>query len=148
MRGIRCLPRGERGPALRVDPRGFTPIEGLSRAWVDRERSRSAPEVEWLIVQLGDGEQIVDWSVDPAHDGEVFRGAWHALRDAHSGVRIARMRMPWQAAPRRVCVRAIDAQGRASELRFVADAGATPGPPHAHAVPARARGCAQVEALC
>ena len=90
----------------------------------------------------------MDWAVDPAHDGLVFRGAWHALRDAHAGVRTVRLRLPWQAAPRRVCIRALDAQGRASELLFVVHADQGPMPAQAHALPARAPASAQVEALC
>ena len=43
----------EPGPSLRIDPRGFAPIGGLAHAWVDRERSRGAPDIEWLVVQLG-----------------------------------------------------------------------------------------------
>jgi hypothetical protein len=149
VRTIRCFPRGERGPALRVDPRGFGPVEGLSHAWVQRERSLSAPEVEWIIVQLGEapGEPVVDWAVDPAHDGEVFRGAWHALRDAHAGVRAVRVRVPWHDGPRRVCLRAIGADGRASELLFVVH----PREPMPHvrvATCARAPARTQSEALC
>ncbi len=148
--GIRCHPRGERGPSLRVDPRGFTAVGGLARAWVDRERSRGTPDVEWLVVQLGEtrGDPPVEWAVDPAYDGLVFHGAWHALRDAHAGVRTVRLRLPWQLAPRRVCIRALDAQGRASELLFVVHADPAAGPAQAHAVPARAPASAQVEALC
>ena len=148
--GIACLPRGERGPSLRVDPRGFTAIGGLAQAWVDRERSRSAPDVEWLVVQLGEtrGEPPVDWAVDPDHDGLVFRGGWHALRDAHAGVRTVRLRLPWHPAPRRVCIRALDAQGCASELLFVVHAEQAAGPAQPHAIPARAPASAQVEALC
>ncbi|MGO4552389.1 hypothetical protein AB4059_14980 [Lysobacter sp. 2RAF19] len=147
---IGCHPRGERGASLRVDPRGFTAVGGLAQAWVDRERSRGTPDVEWLVVQLGEarGDPPVDWAVDPTYDGVVFQGAWHALRDAHAGVRTVRLRLPWQAAPRRVCIRALDAQGRASELLFVVHANDAAGPAHAHAVPARAPASAQVEALC
>lgn len=121
VQAIRCLPRGERGPVLRVDPRGFAPIDGLARACVDRRRSRSAPDFEWVNVQLGDdlGEPVVDWSVDPAHDGDVFRGAWHALRDGEPGARGVSLRLPRHDGPRRVCVRAIGADGRASELLYV-----------------------------
>ncbi|MUV12814.1 hypothetical protein [Noviluteimonas gilva] len=150
VRAIACLPRGERGPSLRVDPKGFAPVGGLSQAWVERERSRSAPDVEWLVVQLGEtrGEPPQDWAVDADHDGLVFRGGWHALRDAHAGVRTVRLRLPWQAAPRRVCIRALDAQGRASELLFVVHAQQAGGPAQPHAIPARAPASAQVEALC
>lgn len=146
---IRCFPRGERNAGLRVDPTGFAPIEGLARAWVDRHRSRSAPAFEWLVVQLGEdhGEPVVDWSIDSQHDGEIFRGAWHALRDAESGARSARLRLPWHDGPRRVCVRAIGADGRASELLFVVHAKLEPAS-QARAIPARAAACTLVEALC
>ncbi|MCC8364397.1 hypothetical protein LK996_15095 [Lysobacter sp. A6] len=121
VQAIRCLPRAERGPVLRIDPRGFAPIDGLARACVDRRRSRSAPDFEWVNVQLGDdfGEPVVDWSIDPAHDGDVFRGAWHALRDGEPGARSVSLRLPRHDGPRRVCVRALGADGRASELLYV-----------------------------
>ena len=51
-------------------------------------------------------------------------------------------------APRRVCIRALDAQGRASELLFVVHADEAAGPAQLHALPARAPASAQVEALC
>jgi hypothetical protein len=118
---IRCLLRAERGPALRVDPNGFTPLEGLARACVARRPSRSSPDFEWLEVHLGEdlGEPVVDWSIDPSHDGHVFRGAWHALRDGEPGVRSASLRLPRHDGPRRVCIRALGADGRASELLYV-----------------------------
>jgi hypothetical protein len=118
---IRCLPRGERGPALRIDPEGFAPLAGLARARIDRRRSRSTPDFEWLNVELGDdhGAPVVDWSIDPAHDGETFRGAWHVVRDGEPGARSVRLRLPHVDAPRRVCLRALGADGRASELLFV-----------------------------
>lgn len=151
VRAVRTLPLGERG-GLRIDPRGFECIDGLGQAWVDRRRSRSAPDIEWLAVQLGEdlGEPIVDWAIDPQHDGEVFRGAWHALRDG-PGLRQMRLRLPVHDAPRRVCVRAIGADGRVSELLFVvpalerADAQRDEPP---RAVPARAPVRTRVEALC
>ncbi|NUS61720.1 MAG: hypothetical protein HOQ01_12300 [Lysobacter sp.] len=118
---IGCLPRAERGPVLRVDPNGFTPLAGLARACVERRRSRSAPDFEWLEVHLGEdhGEAVVDWSIDPSHDGQVFRGTWHAVRDGEPGARSASLRVPRHDGPRRVCIRALGADGRASELLYV-----------------------------
>ena len=130
VRGIRTLPRVAPSTAVRIDPLGFQPVAGLSQAWVDRHRSRTAGDVEWLTVQLGEHDAAIDdWSVDPAHDGRVFRGAWHAVREGGAGLRTMRLRVPWQDGPRRVCIRAVDACGRVSEvLRIVRDGPpATPG---------------------
>ena len=129
---------------MRIDPLGFQPVAGLSQAWVDRHRSRTAGDVEWLTVQLGEHDAAIDdWSVDPAHDGHVFRAAWHAVRDGGTGLRTMRLRLPWQDGPRRVCIRAVDASGRVSEvLRVVRDCPlAAPGatsPDTCDAVPAEA----------
>jgi hypothetical protein len=152
---IRCFPRGERNTSLRVDPHGFAPIQGLARAWVERERSRGVPDHEWLLVQLGEdhGEPVVDWSIDWNHDGQVFHGGWHALRDAPPGTRSVRVRLPWHEGPRRVCIRAIGVDGRASELLYVVHAklertGPEPRGGPERTIPARVNACTRSEPLC
>jgi hypothetical protein len=118
---IGVLPRTtRRGGSVRVDPEGFRSIEGLTSAWIDRARSRSTPDFEWVTVQLRDRDDaITDWSIDPDHDGEVFRGCWHASRTAYTDLRSARVRVPWRSGPRRVCLRATDAKGGVSEVVMV-----------------------------
>ena len=119
---IPLLPRaGVRGAPLRIDAGGFRHVDGLRVAWIDRRRSQSARDHEWLTVRLEGDARFDDWSVDADHDGEVFRGCWHAVRDGEPGQRSVRLRVPWLAAARRVCVRAIDAHGRVSEVVVVVD---------------------------
>ncbi|UHQ20773.1 hypothetical protein LVB87_06430 [Lysobacter sp. KIS68-7] len=114
---IPVLPRaGVRGAPLRVDATGFRHVAGLEEAWVERRRSQSARDHEWLTVRLAGDAAFDDWSVDVDHDGNSFRGTWHAVRDGTPGQRSVRLRVPWLAAPRRVCVRAVDARGRVSEV--------------------------------
>ena len=58
-----------------------------------------------------------EWSVDADHAGDVFRAHWHAMRDGNGvAVRSVRLRLPWRATPRRVCVRSVDAAGRVSDI--------------------------------
>lgn len=151
---IHLLPRAGGGSGLpAIDPDGFRSIHGVAAAWIDRERSRGQPGSEWVTVQLrdantvgADAPAIVDWSIDPDHDGEVFRGRWHASRDGDAAQRTARMRVPWHPGDRRVCIRAFDAAGGISEVVSVARhrpderRAWTP----ARAAPAQAR----AEALC
>ena len=111
---IGLLPRAP-GEAPRVDPAGFRRTTGLETAWAERKRTEAAGGHEWLTVRLGDAATFDDWAVDPLHDGDVFRGAWHAVRDGMPGQRAVRLRVPCHDGPRRVCVRAVDAQGGVSE---------------------------------
>lgn len=111
---IDLLPRVP-GQAPRVDPEGFRRIAGLESAWAERKRVEATGGHEWLTVRLGGEMAFEDWAVDPAHDGDVFRGAWHAVRDGMPGQRAVRLRVPWHDGPRRVCVRAVDAHGGMSE---------------------------------
>ena len=112
---------GRRGAGPAVDPDGFRPMRGLAAAWIDRDRSRSQRDAEWVTVQLRDDPgALADWSIDPDYDGEVFRGQWHASRDGDAALRSARVRVPWQPGPRRVCVRAIDTAGGISEVMSIA----------------------------
>jgi hypothetical protein len=116
---VRVLPRAPRMP-LRIDMDGFRPVGGIASAWIDRQRSASTRTHEWLSVQWPDdgmqGAPVCDWSVDPDHDGIVFRGAWHALQGGADVPRTVRLRLPWRAGPRRVCIRAFDADGGMSEF--------------------------------
>jgi hypothetical protein len=117
VRSIRCLPRAGGGTA-RVDPAGFVPADGRAVVWCERRRSRSAPEIEWLTVEWPrEGGTPTDWSIDPDHAEEEFRGQWHALRDGGDvPVRSIRLRLPWHAGARRVCVRTMDEAGRVSDI--------------------------------
>jgi hypothetical protein len=126
---IQALPRPRRAcvadDAVAAHP-GFRAITGLTGAWIERD---GVHDHEWIAVQLHEtarpdaasetADDVADWSIDPDHDGEVFRGRWHASRDGHPGVRAARLCVPWRAGPRRVCVRAIDGAGRLSEVVMV-----------------------------
>lgn len=116
---IALLPRAP-GQAPRVDPAGFRRIAGLESAWAERKRVEApGGGHEWITVRLGDEATFDDWAVDPLHDGDVFRGAWHAVRDGMPGQRAVRLRVPWHEGPRRVCVRAVDALGAVSEAVVV-----------------------------
>lgn len=112
--GLSLRTPGQSG--VRVDPNGFRSVPGLASAWIERRRSDDASEHEWLAIRLDDNAACEDWSVDPAHDGDVFRGTWHVVRDGTPGQRSVRLKVPWRAGPRRVCVRAIDPAGEVSEV--------------------------------
>jgi len=139
---------GRRSARPAVDPDGFRPMRGLAAAWIDRERSRSQRDAEWVTVQLRDDHDaaLVDWSIDPDHDGDVFRGRWHASRDGDAALRTARVRVPWQPGPRRVCIRAIDAAGGISEVMSIARH--RPDEQAPWPLPGSAATQAPVEALC
>lgn len=116
---IGLLPRGP-GQAPRVDANGFRRMPGVESAWAERRRVEVGHAHEWLTVRLGGDAAFEDWAVDPTHDGDVFRGAWHAVRDGIPGQRAVRLRVPWRAGPRRVCVRVVDAHGGVSEAIVLA----------------------------
>ena len=113
---IGLVPRAPGQSGVRVDPNGFRRVAGLASAWVERRRSDAANDHEWLTIRLDGDVACEDWAVDPAHDGDVFRGIWHVVRDGLPGQRSVRLKVPWRAGPRRVCVRAIDPDGEVSEV--------------------------------
>ena len=122
---VSTVPRQvRRGVPFEVDPGGFRRVSGLAGAWIDRARSRRAPGFECLTVSLQSNDidachAIEDWSIDPDHTDDVFRGAWHGSRDGVAGLHSARLRVPWRAGPRRVCVRAFHAGGGISDVILV-----------------------------
>ncbi len=63
------------------------------------------------------------WAIDPAYDGQLFRSVWQDYRgntandgDEFRVVTSAKLTLPRQAGPRRVCVRAVDVFGFESEV--------------------------------
>ncbi len=63
------------------------------------------------------------WAVDPAYDGEVFRSVWQDYRgntdndgDPLRVVTEAKLDLPKEDGPRRVCIRAVDVFGFESEV--------------------------------
>jgi adenine-specific DNA-methyltransferase len=63
------------------------------------------------------------WAIDPDYDGKLFRSVWQDYRgntandgDALSVISVAELTLPLRAAPRRVCVRAVDVFGFESEV--------------------------------
>ncbi|MEY4750722.1 MAG: hypothetical protein RIQ60_2936 [Pseudomonadota bacterium] len=63
------------------------------------------------------------WAVDPDYDGKLFRSVWQDYRgntandgDALSVISVAELSLPLRAAPRRICVRAVDVFGFESEV--------------------------------
>jgi hypothetical protein len=113
---VRCLPRAADGEALRVDPAGFD--YAVPAGAVVACARLVAGGAEWLEVEWPRGAvPPADWSIDPDHAGDVFRAEWHALREPPGAtVRSVRLRLPWRATPRRVCVRSVDAAGRVSDI--------------------------------
>ena len=63
------------------------------------------------------------WAIDPDYDGQLFRSVWQDYRgntandgDEFRVVTSAKLTLPRQAGPRRVCVRAVDVFGFESEV--------------------------------
>jgi adenine-specific DNA-methyltransferase len=63
------------------------------------------------------------WAIDPDYDGQLFRSVWQDYRgntandgDEFRVVTSAKLTLPRQSGPRRVCVRAVDVFGFESEV--------------------------------
>jgi adenine-specific DNA-methyltransferase len=67
------------------------------------------------------------WAIDPDYDGQVFRSVWQDYRGNTANqtdgepalvvMSVARLTLPLQPGPRRVCVRAVDVFGFESEVQ-------------------------------